>query len=112
MPDKSIKDTIPPGFTLRHTLRGHKGIINRIAWSPDGRVLASGSFDHAIRLWDVQTGQALRTLKGHSGWINRVTWSPDGRVLASSSNDRTIYLWNPNSEQYTHILEDNTDSVS
>ena len=56
------KSRPPPGFKLRHTLRGHKDWIGRIAWSPDGRTLASGSSDNTIRLWDAEIGKLLRTL--------------------------------------------------
>src|SRR5712691_11765849 len=90
---ESKKSDIPPGFTLRHTLRGHEKIISRIAWSPDGRILASPSEDGTIRLWNIQTGELLRTLTGHTGWVVSVAWSPDGKVLASGSFDQTIHLW-------------------
>ncbi len=60
---KPAKGTIPPGFTLRHALRGHSDLIGRIVWSPDGRVLASGSNDNTIRLWDGQTGNCCTLLK-------------------------------------------------
>jgi len=93
MPDKSTNDNIPPGFTLRHTLRGHTDVIFRIAWSPDGKILASPSKDQTIRLWDAQSGQLLRTLKGHSGYVYSVAWSPDGKALASGAGDKTIRLW-------------------
>ena len=59
-------DTIPPGFTLRHMLRGHTAAIFRIAWSPDGLILASPSDDNTIHLWDGQTGKRLRILTGHA----------------------------------------------
>jgi WD40 repeat protein len=59
------------GFNLRYRLHGHEGTISRIAWSPDGRVLASGSNDHTIRLWDMETapGTSCRVLAGHTGWV-------------------------------------------
>ncbi len=112
MPDMSIKYDIPPGFTLRHTLRGHKDIINRIAWSPDGSILASPSEDKTIRLWETQTGQLLRTLKGHSASVFSVAWSPDGRLLASGSEDKTIRLWDVQMGQPLRSLKGHTGSVS
>src|SRR5436305_13236043 len=89
---KPAQGNIPPGFTLRHTLRGHSRDIYRIAWSPDGSMLASGSEDKTIRLWDGQTGQVVRTLQGHTQQVNSLAWSPDGSMLASGSHDKTIRL--------------------
>ena len=82
-----------PGVRLRLTLRGHKGWIARIAWSPDGRRLASPSEDKTIRIWDAVTGEVVRTLGGHANAVLSVAWSPDGRRLASASNDKTVRLW-------------------
>src|SRR6266436_2881013 len=105
MPDKIVKDQIPPGLTLRHTLRGqHEEEILQLAWSPGGEVLASGSYEHTVRLWDPQTGKHLRTLDGHAGDIESLAWSPDGRILASGSYDRTIRLWNPRTGHTVQIL--------
>jgi len=98
MPAMSSEDGIPPGFTLRHPLRGHRQVINRIAWSPDGSTLASPSFDKTVRLWDTQTGKHMRTCKC-SASIYSVTWSPGGRVLASGSGDDAIHLWDTQTAQ-------------
>ncbi len=64
-----------------------------VAYSPDGKCLASGSRDKTIKLWDVTTGNERATLKGHTGPVLSVNYSPDGRTLASVSLDKTIRLW-------------------
>ncbi len=113
MPDKSAEAKIPPGFKLRHTLRGHEGKIARIAWSPDGWILASPSWDNTIRLWDAKTGELRRTLKGHFGrYVTSVAWSPDGQTLASGSEDSTIRLWNAKTGKLLRMLQGHIDCVT
>jgi parallel beta-helix repeat protein len=75
------------------TLSGHTGFVCSVAFSPDGKILASGSFDWTIKLWDVATGRELRTLQGHTSPVYSVAFSPDGKILASASGDNTIKLW-------------------
>lgn len=60
----SVGESPIPGLTLRRILRGHTGTINRIAWSPDGRFLASPSKDKTIRIWDVTSGKCTAVLRG------------------------------------------------
>jgi WD40 repeat protein len=64
-----------------------------VAFSPDGRLLASGSADNTIKLWEVASGSEVRTLTGHTYLVWSVAFSPDGRLLASGSGDNTIKLW-------------------
>ena len=71
----------------------YRPIRSSLAFSSDGSLLASGSEDYTIRLWDVATGTPLRTLKGHELDIISVAFRPDGGTLASASGDRTVRLW-------------------
>ncbi|BAZ80247.1 serine/threonine protein kinase with WD-40 repeats [Sphaerospermopsis kisseleviana NIES-73] len=74
------------------TLTGHSNLVTSVAYSPDGKTLASGG-DKTIKLWAVKTGNLLQTFTGHSNLVTSVAYSPDGQTLASASNDNTIKLW-------------------
>ena len=67
--------------------------VYSVCFSPDGKQLATGSFDRTVRLWDVETGACVRTLEGHGRWVSSVCFSPDGRMVASGSEDMTVRLW-------------------
>jgi WD40 repeat protein len=75
------------------TLAGHADAIYSLAVSPDGSVLASGSYDQKIILWDLPGRKKLRELEGHNGAVFSLAFRGDGKVLASASADRTIKLW-------------------
>ncbi len=91
--DTSVKLWDVTSLQLR-TLRGHTRPVNCVAFSPDGRWLASGSNDRTIKIWDVEAGREADKLRGgHTDDINSVAWSPDGRWLASGSEDQTVRLW-------------------
>lgn len=78
---------------LIREFRGHRDLMYDAELSPDGRVLATCSYDRQILLWDVETGAPLRTLSGHNGAVYDVAFSPDGRFLVSASADDTCKVW-------------------
>jgi WD40 repeat protein len=75
-------------------LKGHLGIVYSVAFSPDGKTLASGSKDNKIILWDIETSQPIgQPLTAHTHHIKSVAFSPDGETIVSGSLDNTLILW-------------------
>lgn len=80
--------------SLMRTIQGHRDAIYAAELSPDGKLLATGSYDQKVKLWNVATGQEVRTLHGHNDAVYDVAFHPNGAMLASASGDRTVKLWN------------------
>jgi WD40 repeat protein len=82
-----------------------------VAFSPDGKRLASASMDRTVKVWDAAAGQEVLTLKGHTDQVQSVAFSPDGKRLASASMDRTVKVWDADMGQETPTLKGHNASV-
>ncbi|RYP68462.1 hypothetical protein DL770_008434 [Monosporascus sp. CRB-9-2] len=80
-------------WQLRRTLEGHKSAVESVAFSHDSKLLASGSGDDTVRLWDPATGQLLQTLEAHKRFVTSVAFSHDSKLLAWGCGDYTVGLW-------------------
>ncbi|HEU0173509.1 MAG TPA: protein kinase [Blastocatellia bacterium] len=93
------------------TLKGHGDYVTSVAFSPDGKKLATGSWDGAAKLWDVGAGRELATLKGHRTYVFSVAFSPDGKRLATGSWDHTAKLWDAVTGRELATLKGHGDGV-
>jgi len=85
--------------------------MQAVTFSADGRLLASGSEDWIVRLWQTATGEQQATLRGHSNWVHSVAFSPDGRTLVSASRDATVRLWDVEPVRLRSILRGHSGRV-
>jgi WD40 repeat protein/CubicO group peptidase (beta-lactamase class C family) len=83
----------------------HNGSIFTLDFSPDGTLLASGSGEPSIKLWNLTSGTLIKTLGEHTMDVNSVKFSPDGQLLASASDDTSIILWNVSSWNIIRTLD-------
>ncbi|MEG4133744.1 AAA-like domain-containing protein, partial [Microcoleus sp. Pol14C2] len=95
----------------RNSLQRHSKSVNSVAFSRDGKTLASASDDNTIKLWNLQTQTEIKTLTGHSNEVYSVVFSPDGKTLASASKDKTIKLWNLQTQTEIKTLTGHSNAV-
>jgi WD40 repeat protein len=96
---------------LYRTLVGHTDRVMGVSISPDGKTIASASFDRTIKLWDAASGIELRTLKGHTNAVLAVRFSPDGRSIASGGLDRKAIIWDAATGNQVRAIEGNGAGV-
>ncbi|MCC5616196.1 serine/threonine protein kinase [Nostoc sp. CHAB 5836] len=101
-----------PCHSLLGILSGHAWAVLTVAFSPDGQILATGSDDNTIKLWEVNTGQLICTLVGHSWSVVAVAFTADGETLLSASCDKTVKLWRVSTAEEIVTLSGHIDSVS
>ena len=98
---------------LVRTFTGHRGGVEAVVFSPDGRQVLTGGWDRTVKLWDVATGKLVRTLDvGGRWWVSSVAFSPDGRKLLSNGSDATAKLWDVATGQLMRTFEGHTMRVN
>jgi len=100
--------------TYLQPLSGHSNLVAALVFAPNSSLLASGSGDGLVKLWEVGEEGSLRffqVLAGHTDGLNRVAWSPDGATLASGSRDTTIRIWDAKLGSTRAVLQGHSGEV-
>ncbi|WP_199248326.1 serine/threonine-protein kinase [[Phormidium] sp. ETS-05] len=103
--------TTVPTYRPLHSFQAHTGTVRALAINPDGKLLATGSDDNTIKLWEIDSGKQLLTLASHSNWVTSLAFHPDGKRLVSGSYDTTIKLWQLPDGQLIRTLTAHTREV-
>ena len=103
--------SLPVGTTV-FTYRGHPARVSALAWSPNGKHIASASDDMVVQICDGSTGATTLTYRGHSAEVYAVAWSPDGKYIASAGADHMVHVWNAVTGKRIFIYRGHSDAVN
>lgn len=114
LPTTTTAPTLQPSPTVEASpqeLKGHKGDVWSVDFSPDGKYLATGSNDRTARLWDIATGEEIADFSGHTDAVNGAIFSPDGKTLLTGSGDKTARLWDVATGEMVQTFSGHTGSI-
>jgi WD40 repeat protein/serine/threonine protein kinase len=99
------------GHSAQRTLTAHSDEVHSVAFSPEGRLIASGSRDGSVKVWDATKGETIWSLAGHRGDVYCVAFSPDGKTVVSAGDDTTARLWQTSTGRQSAVLHAHTRAV-
>ena len=100
--------------SVLYTYRGHSGRATTVAWSPNGKYIASGSLDQTVQVWSANPGDSFHPFvyRGHTAGVQTVAWSPDSNRIVSGSIDKTVQVWDALSGEHVALYRGHTDIVN
>lgn len=110
--DNTVQVWNAPGGNKALIYGEHFYFVKAVAWSPDGRKIASASADTHVLVWSASTGESILAYRGHAGKVNAVAWSPNGRLIVSASDDRTVQVWDATTGETLFTYQGHTREVS
>jgi Tol biopolymer transport system component len=111
-PRRTAQSRVIPQANMWYVCVGHSSRVTAIAWSPDGKYLASASYDKTVQIWDASNGQNILTYKGHRQHVNALAWSPDSKYIASASDDGTVQTWETKTGKMSVVFRGHIEEVS
>ncbi|GAC1388918.1 MAG: hypothetical protein NVS4B11_04670 [Ktedonobacteraceae bacterium] len=107
------RPTPRPQGSVLYSYRGHSSRVTTVAWSPDGKYIASGSLDQTVQVWGANPNEHVRPFiyRGHTAGVQAVAWSPEGNRVVSGSIDKTVQVWDALTGEQSVLSQGHTDIV-
>jgi WD40 repeat protein len=107
-----VPDVHKDWTALPQTLEGHSRPVSTVAFSMDGKRVASGSYDGTVRIWDIGTGMLQQILEGHKDTVNTIAFSMDGKRVVSGSDDHMMRIWDADTSTLQQTMKRNNYSFN